>query len=117
MDKMVLQRNVLITLFFTFCIFSAVLYEACNKPPCTGVICDNGGACGNGICTCVTGYYGKRCDTLIINNFTGAWTGVDACSNANYPDTLYISAMGNLQAYVTDTGRFGSSGVFLSERK
>ncbi len=31
--------------------------------PCYGVVCQNGGACSEGICTCVNGFTGLRCES------------------------------------------------------
>ena len=32
---------------------------------CTGVVCQNGGGCNNGVCVCPTGYTGTNCQTLV----------------------------------------------------
>ena len=53
--------------------FSAVMYTSCSKTKdaCSGVTCQNGGACSNGTCVCRTGFGGAVCDTQIRTIYSG----------------------------------------------
>ena len=62
-------RNILIAVFLTITVCSAIVYTACNKDHCTNVICQNGGACNGGNCTCLAGFEGIRCETLSRDKF------------------------------------------------
>ena len=51
----------LLTVFITFCAFSAVIYTSCQKDPQCSNVCLNGSSCTNGACRCLSGYYGLQC--------------------------------------------------------
>jgi hypothetical protein len=70
--------------------FSATLYTSCNQDECKDVVCQNGGTCTEGKCTCVTGYEGANCETKSRDKFVGVYTGTEICSAGtdNYSMTL-----------------------------
>jgi hypothetical protein len=43
--------------------FSLVTYTACKKDKCKDTVCQNGGSCYQGVCTCPTQYTGTYCET------------------------------------------------------
>ncbi len=57
-------------------IFSAVIYSSCHKDPCSGVNCQNGGACSQGNCICPTGFTGGHCQYSTITYFNNTFTPV-----------------------------------------
>jgi hypothetical protein len=56
-------KPVFYSILLVMAIFSTVTYTACNKDLCEGKICQNGGSCTDGKCTCPTGYTGTNCET------------------------------------------------------
>ena len=65
-------KLVIFTAVVTLCAFVAVISSSCHKDKCSGVICQNGGACSNGSCVCPTGYSGNFCEnsTIVYQNDT-----------------------------------------------
>jgi hypothetical protein len=74
-------RNVLLAaLTITIACF-AIVYTSCKKDHCNNVVCQNGGACDGGNCTCPAGFEGTRCETLSRDKFIFVFNGSDTCSN------------------------------------
>ena len=95
-----------LTLLLSAGIFGAVVFTACNKANCTGIVCQNGGACANGVCTCPTGFSGTFCQTaatsaLVYQNNT--FTPITITVNGT---TATIPANGGTYAF---TGKFGTT--------
>ena len=67
-------RAILIAATLAFAAFSAVLYSSCQKNPTCSSVCLNGSSCANGVCRCLSGYYGSQCQYAKIiyrnNTFT-----------------------------------------------
>ena len=76
-------RAVLLAVFLTLSIFSAVTYTACNKNHCHNVLCLNYGSCDGGSCVCLPGYEGNRCQTLSRDKFIFTYNGHDSCGHFN----------------------------------
>jgi len=74
-------RNILLAGVLTLVVCVAVVYTACNKDHCTNVVCQNGGACDGGNCTCLPGFEDARCATLSRTKFIYVFNGGDTCSN------------------------------------
>lgn len=58
-------RSILFAFVFTLSIFSIAFYIGCTKEEkdkCTGVTCQNGGSCLEGICYCKGDYVGTHCE-------------------------------------------------------
>ena len=85
--------SILILLFA----YSFTLYTSCKKNSCSGVTCYNGGSCGDGKCTCPSGYLGSNCQLYVTAQYVGVWNGTDCngattCSiNYQTPTTLSVS--------------------------
>ena len=52
----------------------------------TNVKCYNGGACGNGKCSCPTGFENSQCQTKSVARFLGGYAGYITCSTNGTPD-------------------------------
>jgi hypothetical protein len=70
--------------------FGVTLYSSCSKDKCKDVVCNNGGSCNEGVCSCPTGYEGANCETLSRAKFVGTYAGTEICSQGtdNYSITL-----------------------------
>lgn len=72
-----MKKAILLSAITTLILFASVLYTSCTKSEnnptpdkCSGVVCQNGGSCVNGVCNCPTGYTGTYCEkrTCEVNN-------------------------------------------------
>ena len=83
-------RNIAFSALLTFGAFSAITYTACNKDECKDVVCQNGGTCSEGNCTCPTGFEGTNCETLSRDKMLGTYLGTEVCDlgTDNYSITL-----------------------------
>ena len=70
-------KNIALSAFLTVSAFGAVLYTSCTKDECKDVVCQNGGTCSEGTCTCSTGYEGTNCETASRTKFIKTWTASD----------------------------------------
>ena len=72
------------SLFFVFIalsFFGAIAFYYCEKYPCTDQNCLHGGSCGNGLCTCPTGWDGAYCEYRTVQRFLGVYAGSEYCNN------------------------------------
>lgn len=83
-------KHIALSALLTVGAFGTVLYTACNKDECKDVVCQNGGTCSEGKCTCATGYEGTNCETKSRDKFVGTYTGAESCTTGtdNYSITL-----------------------------
>lgn len=96
-------RNIAFTVLLTLGGFTAVTYTACNKDECKDVVCQNGGSCVEGTCSCAAGYEGTNCETKSSAKFVGTYTVTENCGGDPYPvvvtavdaSTILISNLGN----------------------
>lgn len=79
-----MYKNLLFT-FSLLCILSA-----CKKDACETVICNNGGSCKDGTCTCPVGYEGVFCETSIALLFTGNYAATYDCTSATQEVALSL---------------------------
>lgn len=85
-------KQIALSAFITISAFGAVLYTSCNKDECKDVVCQNGGTCSAGICTCATGYEGTNCETKSRDKFVGTYAGTEICTTGNDAYSVIISA-------------------------
>jgi hypothetical protein len=93
-------RNILLTLFLTAAVFSAVVYTACNKNKCSKVICLNMGVCDGGNCFCPIGHEGARCEILSRDKFIFTYNGGDTCGirgSKEYPIHILATQYDSLE--------------------
>lgn len=76
-------RNIAFAAIMTIGAFSAVTYTSCNKDECKDVVCQNGGTCTDGVCSCPAGYEGNNCETKSNAKFVGVWAVTETCGGAN----------------------------------
>jgi hypothetical protein len=81
----------LLTALAFFTITTMVVYSACQVDTCGTVLCQNGGACVDGYCSCPSGYEGTECQVLTYTKFVGIYTGSTTCNqNSTVLDTAVI---------------------------
>ncbi len=76
----------LLTAFITLAAFGTVIYSSCKKDPCKGVLCQNGGACSGGSCSCPAGYTGAHCENSTITYQNNSYTDLNITLNG----TAYV---------------------------
>lgn len=52
----------------------SVMYTSCKPDKCKAIACAYGGTCNEGSCTCLAGYGGPNCETVLRKKFVGLWT-------------------------------------------
>ncbi len=85
-------RQIALSALLTFSAFGAVVYTSCNKDECKDVVCQNGGTCAEGVCTCATGYEGTNCETKSRDKFVGTYAGTEICTLGNDSYSVVVSA-------------------------
>ncbi|MEY4877199.1 MAG: EGF-like domain [Bacteroidota bacterium] len=81
--------------FFAFAVMTALsistvtYFNSCKKDPCKDVVCNNGGTCVDGTCSCTSGYEGANCETETRSKYVGEYTG-NGTDNAT-PSSSYTS--------------------------
>lgn len=68
-------KQIALSAALTFGALSAVMYTSCNNDPCKDVVCQNGGTCADGNCTCPTGVGGTNCETIYRTTYTNTYKG------------------------------------------
>lgn len=68
-------KQIALSAFLTVSAFSAVLYTSCSKDECKDVVCQNGGTCADGKCTCPTGIGGTNCETIYRTTYSNTYIG------------------------------------------
>jgi|GEM_PF-984140 len=109
-------------LLVLFSVSSIIFYQSCKKKdPCSGITCQNGGACMNGTCSCPTGYVGNLCQDLATttvtyqnNTFTTMNVYVAGSSTPTYTiapnSSIVISGTwGTVLSSVAQTASYSSS--------
>ena len=115
-------RNIALSALLTIGAFGAVTYTSCNKDECKDVVCQNGGTCNNGVCSCLVGYEGANCETKSNAKFAGTWAAAETCSGATgnpyqvtitadpaTPTKVLINNLGNYNCTVGGTITFDGS--------
>lgn len=86
-------KHIALSALLTVGAFGTVLYTACNKDECKDVVCQNGGTCSGGTCTCATGYEGTNCETKWTAKFLKTWTAVDKATSSGTTLPSYQSTI------------------------
>jgi hypothetical protein len=68
-------KNIALSIFLTLGAFTAVTVTSCNTDECKDVVCNNGGTCVGGSCSCLTGYEGVNCQTEVRASYAGDYKG------------------------------------------
>jgi|GEM_PF-948808 hypothetical protein len=75
-------KHVVVTAIVTIFAFVSVGYISCTKDSvsttsvneCDTKQCQNGATCFKGICSCLAGFEGERCENNTILRYTGGWS-------------------------------------------
>ncbi len=94
-------KNIALGAFLTVSAFCAVMYTSCTKDKCKDVVCQNGGTCTGGNCTCTTGYEGTNCETLSRAKFVKSWSASDLISGGSTPLAYTASIAAGVSTDVT----------------
>lgn len=86
-------KRIALSALLTFSAFGAVLYTSCNKDECKDVVCQNGGTCTGGTCTCTSGYEGTNCETAVRTKFIKQWSASDKEATTSVTVPTYVSAI------------------------
>ena len=89
-------KNLVFSALLTIGAFGAVTFTACNTDECKDVVCNNGGACISGTCSCTSGYEGNNCETQSRAKFQKNWNVNETPRIAN-PYTCLIAAGTNIR--------------------
>ena len=100
-----LKRFIIATSFITIC--SGLIYTSCNKPSCGGMVCENGGTCSGGTCSCPTGYSGNLCQVV-------ANTAIEYQNNTFTPVTIAVNGDGRTIPVGGTTTYIGQLGTVAS---
>ncbi len=65
-------KSILLAGFLTLGTFASTIMTSCNPDACKDVVCNNGGTCTDGTCSCPSGYEGANCDTKSNAKFINA---------------------------------------------
>ncbi len=68
-------RNIAFSALLTMGALSAVTYTACNKDACKDVVCQNGGVCNDGNCSCTFAYTGTKCESEVRASYYNTYKG------------------------------------------
>ncbi len=103
-------RNIALTALLTIGAFSAITYTSCNPDKCKDVVCQNGGTCSEGVCSCPVGYEGTLCETKSNAKFVGVWAVSETCGSAAqtpYQVTITADASDATKILVNNLGNYG----------
>ncbi|MEN9522945.1 MAG: EGF-like domain [Bacteroidota bacterium] len=70
---------------------SVTYLNSCKKDPCKDVVCNNGGTCVDGNCSCATGYEGTNCDAEMRTKFIVSSTSFTEACNGGSTYNITIS--------------------------
>eukprot|EP01012_Entosiphon_sulcatum_P062211 TRINITY_DN88408_c0_g1_i1.p1 TRINITY_DN88408_c0_g1~~TRINITY_DN88408_c0_g1_i1.p1 ORF type:complete len:175 (+),score=9.51 TRINITY_DN88408_c0_g1_i1:49-525(+) len=74
------------------------MYASCIKDKCGIVVCNNGGVCVDGTCTCPTGYEGTSCSKMWNEKFSGRWNVSDSMAKTSVAGYKYEISVDGLSA-------------------
>ncbi len=91
-------KTIILAALYALIAFSLIIYSSCEKPSCSGVICENKGSCSDNVCTCPVGYSGKNCELSTIAFKNNTYTPINIVINGKAYDIAKDSTL-----RVTDT--------------
>lgn len=106
-------RQIALTAMLTIGAFSAITYTSCTKDECKDVVCQNGGTCSEGTCTCATGYEGTNCETASSKKFAGSYSVIEQCSESGgvgpYTATISQSSSNAVNVLLQNFGDYNAT--------
>lgn len=88
-------KQILLTATLLTAIIGVATFTSCEKNACDGVKCQNGGACGHGLCNCPSGWEGAQCETKKIERYLGTYAGYTTCNSGTHIIDTVIVTPGN----------------------
>jgi hypothetical protein len=85
LNKFAVMKYVYAIVFFTF----LFCFSSCLPDHCKDTVCDNGGVCVQGHCSCLNGYEGTNCTEVWNARFFGNWNATDVVKGDT---TVYIAS-------------------------
>lgn len=113
---MKLFRQIALSAMVTVGVFGAIIYTSCTKDACKDVVCNNGGTCSGGTCTCAIGYKGLHCDTANNYALLATYSVTETCTppvTGNTYNCTIANSTTNPNAGFT-ISNFGNSGATLN---
>jgi hypothetical protein len=84
-------KQYLVAAFVLIVIAGTAVFQSCEKNNCNNLTCQNGGSCGNGLCTCPAGWDGPTCIIRTVDRFLGAYAGSTYCNEgAPVIDSVFV---------------------------
>ncbi len=106
-------RNIAFSALLTFGAFGAITYTSCNKDECKDVVCQNGGTCNEGTCSCTTGYTGTNCENAYASELPGTYSGTETCQppvvSDDWSSTLTVSSNDKTRIIIANFGNSGAN--------
>lgn len=75
------MKSLVLVISWVLITFSLIIHSSCEKPSCSGVVCENKGSCSDNVCMCPTGYSGKNCELSTIAFKNNTYTPVSITIN------------------------------------
>jgi len=103
-----------LNLIFKLGVIAALAFAvtACNTDPCKDTVCNNGGTCLEGNCTCPSGYEGDSCQTKWSTKFVAAnRNAVDVVTGPGAGTYNYAVDITSSSATAVSIGNFGGFGT------
>ncbi len=93
-------KHIALSAILTVSAFGAITYTSCTKDECKDVVCQNGGTCDAGVCTCPTGAGGTSCETVFRTTYANSYVG-NGIDNGT-PSFTYTNFKATLSVIGTD---------------
>lgn len=94
---MKLKQQIVLSLSLLAALFGTIMYtsSSCTKDACGTVVCQHGGKCFGGTCSCPAGISGTRCETEVLKDYLNTYigTGVNDSGIQFYNSTAKIAAV------------------------
>ena len=101
------SKKILFAFVLMLSAFTAILYTSCQKDPTCSGVCLNGGSCINGVCRCLTGYFGLQCQYAKLiyknNTYTTACLSIKTkhvgINSTSHDTVIYIKSSATAEYY------------------